>query len=99
MKVFLSEDKIKDLPEDSTAVFKPSMIDRYIDRPNARFKDGAYKVVDSLCFADFLAHYFVDYSSKDDNDFQPKLLQTAECEEFFKLAPTSHTVNVFKAEA
>lgn len=50
------------------------MIDRYMDRPNATFKNGMFKIVDNLCFAKFLACYFIDYSPKDPNDCQPEIL-------------------------
>ena len=77
-KVFLSEKDLQALPEDSTNVFKRSMIDRYIDRPNNTFKNGKYKVVDSFCFAEFVAYYHVDYSFSDENDCQPEILSSLE---------------------
>ena len=59
------------LPPDSTDVYKKSMIDRYMDRPNATFKNGMFKIINNLCFAQFLACYFIDYSPKEPNDCQP----------------------------
>ena len=41
-KMCLNEEEIKELPEDSTNIFKKNMIDRYMDRPNSQFSGGKY---------------------------------------------------------
>ena len=58
-------------------VFKKNMIDRYIDRPNRNFANGKYSVLDSFCFAEFIAHYYLlPKNIKDSgNDNQPTVLQ------------------------
>ena len=53
----LNEEEIKELPEDSTDIFKKNMIDRYMDHPNSQFVGGKYGAVAFICFADFLANY------------------------------------------
>ena len=50
------------------------MVGRYIDRPNSQYKNGMYGIVDLVCFAIFVAHYYLDYENKDDNDSQPDVL-------------------------
>ena len=38
-----------------------------------------FKVVDQMCYADFLAYYVLDrndYDDDKDNDWQPKILQS-----------------------
>ena len=50
------------------------MVDRYIDRPDSRFKNGMHDTVDHICFAMFVAHYYLDYENKDDYDSQPDVL-------------------------
>ena len=69
-----TEREIAELDPDSTDVFKRNMIERYMDRPNTTFKNGAYAVVDNLCLAMFLAYYQVKYESNDVNDSQPEVL-------------------------
>ena len=54
-----SKKEIDELPEDSCDVFKRNMIDRYIDRPNTAFLGGKYKMLDTFCYANFLAHYYI----------------------------------------
>jgi len=41
-------------------VFKKNNLDRYMDRPNQTFKRGKYIVLDSFCYAQFLAFYYLD---------------------------------------
>ena len=33
-----------------------------------------YVIVDHICFAIFVAHYYLDYGNKDENDSQPDVL-------------------------
>ena len=75
-RVFLSKEELANLPPKSTDVYKKSMVERYIDRPDSNFKNGRYRVIDHMCFAEFLSCYYVDYKTKDDNDCQPEVLTT-----------------------
>ena len=52
------------------------MLDRYLDRPSKSFKNGAYKVIDQLCFAEFLSYYYIVKKpvGNSENDCQPVLL-------------------------
>ena len=50
------------------------MVDRYIDRPNSQYKNEMCGVVDHICFAIFVALYYLDYENKDQNDSQPDVL-------------------------
>ena len=75
-KICKSEEEIMELPEDSTDIYKRNMLDRYIDRPNATFKNGKYSVLDKMCYAEFLSHYYLASKPYDDmtNDFQQEVL-------------------------
>ena len=53
--IFKNENEIDVLPDDSTDLFQCNMLDRYLDRPSKSFKNGASKVIDQLCFAEFLS--------------------------------------------
>ena len=81
-RVCRTEDKLGELPEDSTDVFKRNMLDRYIDRPNTSCKGGKFNVVDTMCFAEFCAYYYLP-SIKDviENDNQPEVLEDQVVEE------------------
>ena len=72
-----NEDKLKEMPEDSTDVFKRNMLDRYVDRPNLVYVGGKYSILDKFCYAEFLAHYYLPSRQIDDeeNDNQPDVLQ------------------------
>ncbi|XP_066926174.1 uncharacterized protein [Clytia hemisphaerica] len=72
-RMCLSEDEISQLPEDSTAIFKKNMLDRYCDRPTDR--SGAYKSVVEMCYAEFLRFYTVVYEECNENDCQPNQLE------------------------
>ena len=67
-------EEIEELNPDSTAIFKRNMVDRYIDRPKSQYKNGMYGIVDHICFAIFVAHYYLDYENKNQNDSQPVVL-------------------------
>ena len=58
-RICRSKEEIDELPEDSCDIFKRNMIDRYMDRPNKTFLGGKYSILDSFCYAEFLAHYYV----------------------------------------
>lgn len=53
IRIYKSEEEIKELSSDSTDVFKRSLCDRYIGRPNATFCKGRYAQVDSICLVLF----------------------------------------------
>ena len=48
----LSEDENKELPENSTDIFKRNMVDRYIDRPNSTFTKAKYRDLNKFCFSE-----------------------------------------------
>ena len=58
-KIFKKKDEIDELPDDSTDIFQCDMLDGYIDRPKKHFKNGRYRQIDQLCFAEFLSLYYV----------------------------------------
>ena len=72
-KIFKKKDEIDELPNDSTDLFQRNMLDRYIDRPNEHFKNGQYRQIDQLCFAEFLSLYYVLVKTTQisENDCQP----------------------------
>jgi len=69
-RVCLSEKESKDLPEDSTAIFKRNIVDRYCDRPNTTFANGRYSILDGFCYSEFLRYYSLKVTNKE-NDSQP----------------------------
>ena len=51
------------------------MLDRYLDGPNISFKNGKYSVMNNMCYAEFLAYYYLDLLIKDqENDNQQIVL-------------------------
>ena len=76
-RICLSEEEIKELPEESTDVFKRNMLDRYIDRPDLTVQGGKFRVLDSFCLAEFLSHYYIVSANypETENDNQPEILQ------------------------
>ena len=76
-RICRSKEEIAELPEDSIDIFKRNMIDRYIDRPNHTFQNGKFAALDSFCYAEFLAHYYLlpKTSYESVNDSQPTVLQ------------------------
>ena len=56
-RICRSEEEIVNMPSDSTDIFKKNMLDRYMDRPNRTFKNGKYRMLDAICFAEFLPNY------------------------------------------
>ena len=61
-----TEEELSELPEDSVDVFKTNMVDRYLDRPDASFMGGRYNAVDKMCYALFLAYYYLAPKTNDD---------------------------------
>ena len=76
IKILKSETEFNMLPRHSTDVFKRNNVDRYISRPNKFFCHGRYQVLDSFCFAEFLAYYTpVSKNCKDQqHEYQPNVL-------------------------
>ena len=67
--------KKDELPEDSCDVLKRNKIDHYIDRPNTAFLGGKYKMLDTFCYENFLAHYYILPNIYTVNNSQPTILQ------------------------
>ena len=63
-----SKEELELLPDNSTDIFKKSIIDRYMDRPTCR-KFASLKTV---CLAQFASLYYQKTCS--DNDYQPSIL-------------------------
>ena len=60
-KLFEKKGDIKDLTDDSAALFQINILDRYLDCPNESLKNGMYsmyKMIDRLCFAEFLSLFY-----------------------------------------
>ena len=74
-RVCCTEEELSELPEDSTNVYKRNMLDRYVERPDQNFKNAKYAAVDSMCFAEFCAYYYLDSSKWTENDCQPEVLE------------------------
>ena len=73
--MFRTREELAELPEDSTDIFKRSMLDRYIDRPNSAFQGGKYTEIDKLCYAEFLSNYYLILKPiEGTNDNQPEIL-------------------------
>jgi len=70
-RICLNEDELNELPEDSTAIYKQNMLDRYCDRPDLSHCNGKYAVVSEMCYAEFLRFYSVKYVECKENDCQP----------------------------
>ena len=76
-RICRSKEEIDELPEDSVDIFKRNMIDLYIDRQTSTFSNGRYSILDSFCYAEFVAHYYLLPKNSNDsvNDNQPTVLQ------------------------
>ena len=76
-RICRSKEEIDELPEDSVDVFKRNMVDRYLERPNYTFSNGKFSILDSFCYAEFVAHYYLLPNNSNDyvNDSQPTVLQ------------------------
>ena len=69
----MDEGEIKDVPENSTDIFKKNMVDRYVDQPDLMFAAGKYVMADQMCYVEFLRYYYLIYKSIH-NDNQPEEL-------------------------
>ena len=67
------------MEENGTDIFKKNMLERYMNRPDRNFKKGKYAALDNLCYAQFLANYYLDSKNKktkeEENDYQPEVLE------------------------
>ena len=86
-KILRSQQEISELPDESEDIFKKNMLDRYMDRPDEKFQNGKFASVSSLCYAEFLRHYYVSTISNE-NDWHPVELTDDMLET--NLAVTSH---------
>ena len=76
-RICRSEGELQEMPEDSTDISKRNMLDRYMDSPDLTYAGGKYSIVNSFCYAEFLAHYVLVPAKTNDteNDSQPVILQ------------------------
>ena len=79
LKFCRSKEEIDELPEDGIDIFKRNLIDRYIDSTyaNSTYANGKYSILDSFCYASFLAHYYLlpKNHADSENDSQPTVLE------------------------
>ena len=59
-RILKSEEDISNMEEGETDIFKRNMLERYINRPDRNFRKGKYAALDNLCYAHFLANYYLD---------------------------------------
>jgi len=76
-RILKSEEDISNMEEGETDIFKKNMLERYMNRPDRNFKKGKYAALDNLCYAQFLANYYLDSkkSKEEENDYQPEVLE------------------------
>lgn len=79
-RVCCNEEELRELPEDSPNIYKCNMLDRYVIRPNTNFLKGKYAAIDSMCYAEFCAYYYIDSQKWNENDSQPELFDDQEVE-------------------
>lgn len=72
-RVFKKKVEIDELPVDSIDIFQGNLLDHYLDMPKENCKNGEYKNIDLLCFAEFLSLYYIDAKQLEipKNDPQP----------------------------
>ena len=68
LQVLLSEEELRELPDDSPSIFKKLNIDRYVERPSATFCNGKYSTLNEFCYAEFLAYYSLENKSSNSCD-------------------------------
>ena len=56
-----SEQQLSGLEDDSTKIYNSNIIEKYSDRPNRTYMNGAFDQADDLCLAEFAAYYYKDY--------------------------------------
>ena len=99
-RVCRSEAELLEMPDDSTDVFKRNMLDRYIDRPNHTFAGGKYRELDTFCFAEFIAHYYLAPRKTEDeeNDNQPEILNEDVLEDNHNLCNYPSTIPLMSSK-
>ena len=51
------------------------MLDRYVDRPDKKFRQGKYQILDEMCYAEFLSNYSLEnLKTNEYSDSQPEIL-------------------------
>ena len=78
-RLFKKKNETDVLPDDNNDLFQRNMLVRYLDRPSKSFKNGAYKVIGQLCYAEFLSYYYIvkETVGNSKNDCQPVFLDDA----------------------
>ena len=63
------------MDDDSTDIFNSNIIERYCDRPDQNFMNGAFSEIENLCLAEFAAYYYKQYKTEEHraNDNQPEV--------------------------
>lgn len=64
-RILKSELEVEELAEDSEELFRRTMLDRYIDRPNPTFLKRKFATCDNICFASFCADYVLEMNKND----------------------------------
>ena len=69
-RILKSEEEISNMEEGETDIFKKNMLERYMNRPDHNFRKGRYAALENLCYAQFLANYYLDSkkSKEEEND-------------------------------
>ena len=67
-----SQQQLSELEDDSTEIYNSNIIERYSDRPNRSYMNGAFGQVDDLCLADFPSYYYKDYKPIEDRPIDKK---------------------------
>ena len=73
-RICRSKQEIVNMPANSKDLFKRNMLDRYVDRPNKKFWQGKYRILDEMCHAKFLSNYSKNLKTNQYNDSQPDIL-------------------------
>ena len=68
-RMIKSKKELELLPDNSTDIFKKSIIGRYMDRPTC----GKFATLKTVCIAQFASLYYKKTSS--DNDYQSNILE------------------------
>ena len=70
VRVLFSENKLRELTDNSPKIFKKSNIDRYLERPSATFCNGKYSILDDFCYAKFSVYYAFENKSSKTGEYQ-----------------------------
>ena len=97
-KILLTEEEMNLLPEESTDIFRRNNLDRYMDRPDQSC--GKFSILDSFCFAEFLAQYTLISKPKDEDivdEYQPDILPDEVIEENHALCGYPKTIKLMSS--